>query len=280
MSAAQILDRLGRLEERAEVVRWLMDNDLELRRRVQDRIPELALQLAEVRVQPEYELAWSEPEPLVSVSIGTFQRTEELIDVAIESVRRQTYPNWEIVVVNDGPNERTRAAIAALGDSRIRFSELPERGNYPTHHPRSRWYVAGIEPMNASIRAAAGRWVARLDDDDEFSPDHIETLLSLARATHAEFAYGALVQHNTHTHEEFLIFSDPPALSAISLQAAIFHRGLSFIDYDPLAWAVGEPGDWNVIRRMMLAGVRHAATEQVVGTLWSRPYLHKAESER
>jgi hypothetical protein len=48
------------------------------------------------------------------------------------------------------------------------------------------------------------------------------------------------------------------------MQAAIYLRALDFFECDPRSWAVDEPTDWNVIRRMRESGVYMAATEQAV----------------
>ena len=56
------------------------------------------------------------------------------------------------------------------------------------------------------------------------------------------------------------------------MQAAIYHAGLRFMEYDTESWRVDEPGDWNLIRRMVAAGVRMAAIEDYVTTVHMLPY--------
>ena len=48
------------------------------------------------------------------------------------------------------------------------------------------------------------------------------------------------------------------------MQASLHLRSLDFFECDVGCWIVGEPVDWNVIRRMQIAGVIMAATEEVV----------------
>lgn len=255
-------------------------NDVELRRRDLDRIEDLKAALAAARLAPSYDAAWDEAEPLVSVFICAYRRTEELLDVAIASVESQTYERWEIVVVNDGPNEATRTAIEAHGNPRIRFSELPKRGDYPTHQARSRWQVAGTDPWNRALELVEGRWLAPLDDDDEFSPDHIEQLLTRARETRAEVVHGALVSRNDRNGEESRIYGEYPELGRFSWQGSIFHHGLRVFRAEPLAWSLDEPADWSIARRMLRAGVRFASTPAVVGTVHYTPLEQKDEADR
>lgn len=240
-----------------------------------DDIPSLKSQLEVVRRSPAYGAVFQESEPLVTVRIPAYQKTAELIDVAIASVLRQTYDRFEIVVVNDGPNDMTRKAIDGLGDSRIRYVEFPEHNKYP-EDAHFRWMVAGSPGMNLGADMAEGSWIAPLDDDDEFTEDHLEKLVGLALENKAELAYGALTQkHLTHNTEN-LIWSYPPAINRFSFMGAIYMKPLSFFRYDQQSWIVDEPGDWNLIRRMTLAGVRMATTQDVVGTMYSVSYTHKS----
>jgi len=227
--------------------------------------------LEQLRGSEAYAEAFSDPNPLVTVRIASYRKTRELIEVAIASVLRQTHQNFEIVVVNDGPNRETRAAIEKLGDHRIRYTEFAERAAYP-RHPHLRWMVAGSPGMNAGVQMARGSWIAPLDDDDEFTPDHIEKLLRLAQDNRAELAYGALHRIDVDTGEEQVIFSSPPAISQFSFQGSLYMTALSFMSYDTQSWRMREPGDWNLIRRMTEAGVKFASTRDVVGTVYSSVY--------
>lgn len=235
---------------------------IESARRERDDIAGLAAALADLRSSPEYEASWDDAEPLVTVRIASYNRTDELVQVALDSVLRQTYERIEVVVVNDGPNPTTRAALERLNDPRVRYAELPQRGAYPAH-PHLRWMVAGSPAMNEAARLAQGAWIAPLDDDDEFAADHIERLLGLARRERAELAYGALIQRDRGEGVDRVIFSDPPSAGAFSFQSTIYLAGLRFFEYDTESWRVDEPGDWNLARRMVAAGVRMAATDEI-----------------
>ncbi len=255
----QVARRVRAVEARSQI-------DLERRRLELDRLPALREQLAGARREADYEAAYDEPEPLVSVRIASFERTQQLMELAIPSVLAQSYDRLEVVVVNDGPNPRTRAAIERLGDPRVRYDETPVRGDYPKD-PRSRWRVAGTPAGNRGIELCRGRWIAALDDDDEFTADHVETLLSLARDERAELVWGALVLRDLAAGTERTITCPRPTEPQFRFQAAMYHASLSMFRYEPLAWTLQEAGDKNLSRRMVEAGVRTAGTEAVVGTL-------------
>jgi glycosyltransferase involved in cell wall biosynthesis len=213
-----------------------------------------------------YGAAFENRRPLISVPIATYNAAELLIDRAIASVRAQTYDLWEIVVVGDGCTDDTEARLNALDDPRIRFVNLPVRTVYPDD-PYERWQVSGAVPWNRAVELSRGDWIAPLDDDDEFLPHHMETLLDLALTHRAEYAYGKLV---TVDGGEF--FSFPPEYGRVGMQAALYLRALDFFECDSRSWAVEEPTDWNCIRRMRDAGVSMAATERAVARYY--PSMH------
>ena len=253
-----------------------------------DDIARLREQLRTVRRSEAYDSTFANREPLVSVPIATYNLSSTLIDRAIASVRAQTYPRWEIVVVGDGCTDDTAERVEELGDPRIRFVNLPFRTPYPDDSSDA-WLVSGTMPYNRAVELCRGDWIAPLDDDDEFLPGHIATLLELALERRAEFVYGALAPVTEpqraprpvpprDSDDGFLatvpvpervalpayLFAFPPAHGAINLQASVYLRSLDFFECDFGSWIVGEPVDWNLIRRMLTAGVIMAATEEVV----------------
>ena len=108
---------------------------------------------------------------------------------------------------------------------------------------------------------ARGAWIAPLDQDDEWAPDHLEVLLAAAAATGAEVVYGVsrvVLDDGTET----FFGSWPPTLGDFGFQTAIYHAGLAALLYDANSHLVGEPADWNLARRMLEAGVSFEFVEQ------------------
>lgn len=95
----------------------------------------------------------------VSVVIPTRNRAG-LLGCAIRSVLNQTYQDLEVIVVDDGSTDggETERVIRSFGDARLRY----------LRHSSSR---GGGAARNTGIRAAAGRYIAFLDDDDEWEPN-------------------------------------------------------------------------------------------------------------
>ncbi len=199
---------------------------------------------------------------LISVRIGAYHGGDLLFDRALASVRAQTYENWEAIVVADGRDRDTAARVVALGDERIRFVERPRNGPYPAKDA-DRWMVAGCHPFNLGASLARGAWIAPIDQDDEWTPDHLEVLLGAARESRAEVAFGVgrvLLGEGGETW----FGGWPPELGDFGFQTAIYHAGLVSFLYDVNSYLVGEPADWNLARRMLEAGVSFEFVERVV----------------
>lgn len=221
--------------------------------------------LREARASVEY----SNPpdRPLVSVLIPTYTNSKLLVERALPSVLRQTYENFEIVIVGDACAEehvqRIKFWMEAKGDPRIRFHNLPVRGSYHSD-PYRHWGVAGVAPRNMAIELAKGEWLAPLDDDDEFSENHIESLLDFARGGGHEFVYG-VVRHEKKDGSWTELGSTPLREGEICHLSVLYHRRLSFLRYDLRAWRYDEPADWNMWRRMRKAGAKIGFLDKVVG---------------
>jgi len=227
-----------------------------------DREPEMRDRLRRLRAQPEYERAFDEHEPLVSIVIPTYDRGELLISRAIPSIFAQSYTNVEIIVVGDCAPEDTGRWIAELNDSRISYQNLSYRGPYPQDR-RDLWHVAGIPPRNLGVSLARGAWIAPLDDDDAFHPHHIEQLLDLAKRNRHEVAYGAL-RCLMNDGSEFPLGRYPPEIGQFGWQAAIFHAGLRLFEMELADALFFSPADWSLCRRMLRAGVRFGMLDEVV----------------
>ena len=200
--------------------------------------------------------------PLVSVLTPTWNRAELLTTRTLPSLIAQTYDHWEAVVVGDACTDDTAERIAALGDPRIRFENLATRGVYP-EDPLKRWMVAGCVPANRALELARGEWLAYLDDDDVLLEDHLERLLRHARATGAEFVYGA-GEFQRSASEWLRIGRLPPHPGHVMHSSVLYRSYLRFLRYDHEAWKEGIGTDSLLWGRMERLGVRFAFLDDVV----------------
>jgi O-antigen biosynthesis protein len=217
------------------------------------------------QVRAGRDVCWIEgddPEPLVTVVIPTYQRPDT-IERSVESARAQTYERLEILVVGDHTDDRTAHILAAIGDARLRFVNLPHQGIYPAE-PRLRRLVAGATPMNVGIDLAAGAWIAHCDDDDELVPDQVEVLLGDAKRRRLEMIYSRfqLIEYPAPEAEPgtapevHVVGSEPMRFGVVGRGTVLYSLGLRFMKYETECWRIRDPADWNLWKRMLLAGVR------------------------
>lgn len=102
----------------------------------------------------------------VSIYIPTKNR-QDLLQFAINSVLNQTYKDFELIVVNDASTDGTQAYLETLSkaDSRVKYL-------------RNEQSLGAPAARNLAIKQATGYFVTGLDDDDEFEPYHIESLVN------------------------------------------------------------------------------------------------------
>ncbi|MSW94929.1 MAG: glycosyltransferase [Actinobacteria bacterium] len=107
---------------------------------------------------------------LVSIVIPTFNRAEHL-KRALTSVLTQTLVEIEVLVIDDGSTDHTREVLGQFHDSRLSIEYLNENSGGPA------------APRNIGIWKASGKWIAFLDSDDWWEPNHLENqLLALERS--------------------------------------------------------------------------------------------------
>ena len=113
----------------------------------------------------------------VSVVIPTYNRAELLAD-AIGSVQRQTFEDWELLVVDDGSTDDTRTVMDGfLADKRIRYVRQENRGQSAAR--------------NLGLRHARAPLIAFLDSDNRWLPDKLERQMRfLADHPEVDVVYG------------------------------------------------------------------------------------------
>lgn len=97
---------------------------------------------------------------LVSIIMPSYN-TAEYISDSIKSIQAQTYPNWELIIVDDCSTDNSMEVIRSFNDPRIKLLQNDKNSG------------AAISRNNA-LREAKGKWVAFLDSDDTWVPEKLE----------------------------------------------------------------------------------------------------------
>ncbi|MCT7982836.1 glycosyltransferase [Laspinema sp. A4] len=100
--------------------------------------------------------------PTISVIIPAYN-AEKTIQETIESVLKQTFQDFELIIINDGSTDATLEIISSIKDSRIQVFSFPNSG--------------AQKSRNRGIEQAVGEYVAFIDADDLWTPDKLERQL-------------------------------------------------------------------------------------------------------
>ena len=224
--------------------------------------------------------------PLVSVCVPTYNRGSILIERAVTDVLAQTYKNLELVIVGDHCTDNTAELIADIKDSRVRFHNLPTRDRKYPQTIENHWFVGGAIPGNKAMQIARGDWIARIDDDDNWTPDHIEKLLRFAQQGQFEFVSGLYVVERNGKHEvvdviraedphytrkELNLNDDSPKIGGV--QTWLYRTYLRCMPYNPECWRKEWNKVWDVdlSLRIYKAGTRIGFLDDVVAKVQPRP---------
>ncbi|WP_421988968.1 SbmA/BacA-like family transporter [Roseococcus sp.] len=120
---------------------------------------------------------WRDEPPLVSVCMAAFNRHEPLAH-AIAAIERQTYPNLELILVDDASTDET--TLAFLEALRPRFAA---RGWTLLRNERNAWQ--GMTRRRA-VEASRGKYLVFMDDDNAAWPDQVETFVAAAEHSGAD----------------------------------------------------------------------------------------------
>ncbi len=174
------------------------------------------------------------PSPLVSIIVPTYNR-RALLKEALAGVMAQTMPDFEVIVVNDAGADAS-ATVAEFNDPRIVYLSHDVNQGQPA-------------ARNTALRAARGRYIAYLDDDDLYLPHHLETLVGALQASGKQVAYSDCVSvsflptdtgfketerenvfHKEATREGLLIDNCFPPLVMVHERACLEKTGLFDVD--------------------------------------------------
>jgi len=135
-----------------------------------------------------------ESQPFVSVIMPCYNMENYVAD-SIASVQRQTYPLWELLIVDDASTDRTIEIVKKLAahDEKIHFVVKEQH--------------SGIaDTRNQCIQMAQGRFLAFLDADDIWHPEKTETQLRFMLENNVGFTYTTYdwIDEEGHTLNKFI----------------------------------------------------------------------------
>lgn len=157
----------------------------------------------------------TEMTPTVTVLIATYNKAKTLGHV-IESVLWQTFEDFELWVIGDGCTDNTEEVVKAFDDPRIGWYNLPHNSGYQS------------EPHNEGLRRARGRYIAYLNHDDIWFPNHLQVLVEHIENRRADLVY-SIIEWIMGYKENYADIPSYPNAPRPPEASATLHRA-SFID--------------------------------------------------
>lgn len=151
--------------------------------------------------------------PLVSVIIPAY-KAEDLILETLMSVKAQTYPEWEIIVIEDASQDRTEEIVRDFGNI---------AGNNRVQYIRHQENQGPSGARNTGMQQARGEYLAFLDCDDIWKENHLEAAVNKLEASQADFAYST-VQVFAHKNNQLLNTWGPTKEELEQFPASLFPR--------------------------------------------------------
>lgn len=130
---------------------------------------------------------------LISIIIPSYNHGR-FIGEAINSVLRQTYNNWEIIIVDNNSNDNTDQVLAKYNDIRIKVYKINNNG-----------IIA--KSRNLGIKLSKGRWVAFLDSDDWWTDDKLEIVVNTIKNNPDLIYHRLRIVYNGHNYRSKVLKS-------------------------------------------------------------------------
>lgn len=122
---------------------------------------------------------------MVSIVTATYNRSN-VLRWTVKSVLAQTFEDWEMLVIADASTDDTEAVVASFGDPRISFVNLAQNVGDQSG------------PNNEGVRRARGEYIAFLNHDDLWFPDHLEHCVAVIEKTGSDLVYALVDRPYPH----------------------------------------------------------------------------------
>ena len=148
--------------------------------------------------------------PRVTVIIPTYKRTVDFLSRAVKSVINQTYPNVEIIVIDDSPsNYEMRNSIKEYMDTVV---------NDDIKYFQNEKNMGGSLARNRGIELATGEYISFLDDDDEYMPEKIEKQVKFMICSGKDLSFSNMIMYSpSGAVVDYRDYNDIPAFDNTSL---------------------------------------------------------------
>ena len=216
---------------------------------------------------------------LVSIIVRTCGKPDVLRN-AIESIQKQTYPNIEIIIVEDGKNTSESFVKKNYSDLNICYHATNQ-------------HVGRTKAGNIALRLAKGKYFNFLDEDDILLENHLQLLTGCLEATHAKAAYAVAEErqirvksyspYNFRVKRKFVRYRHPfnrillCYMNIFPIQSVLFSREL-YENYGGFNEELNVLEDWDLWLRY--ASHEMFAFENSITSVYYTPFKNRKKKTR
>ena len=189
--------------------------------------------------------------PHVSIVIPLYN-AEPFIVETLESVREQSFTDWEAVVVDDGSTDRSLEAAHSVTDPRIRVLRQNNQGPSAAR--------------NLALENSSGEWIATLDADDLWTPDKLQHQLDAATRHRADLVFGPAQlfgdphQQRAYEKHEYVLAGQSALRKMISRNhvphSSVLMRRQAVLEAGGYAEDIHGTEDYDLWLRLLMAGAK------------------------
>jgi glycosyltransferase involved in cell wall biosynthesis len=132
---------------------------------------------------------FEEKKDTVFIYMPTYNRAKFLKECSIPSILKQSHQDFTLLILGDGCNDDTEQIVTSFNDPRIFYQNIQFRSHRYPDSARNRWLAGPVFPANVALQQipTSAKWIARIDDDEEWVTEHLDLSLKVANELNLEF---------------------------------------------------------------------------------------------
>lgn len=172
----------------------------------------------------------------VAILLPTRNRWRILLDRALKSVLNQTHKNWHLFIVHDG---LTNEGIVPT-DDRVTVNYIDKVYTYPKTDKKAEWLAGPCNALNFALSKVneSFDYIARIDDEDEWEPDMLETMIKFLKLGDYDFVSALWKDEKGENHKPYSLrdmdIDDEGILGGV--QTWLYKAKYKDILYDGKCW--------------------------------------------
>jgi len=209
-------------------------------------------------------------------------RAELLGGRCLPSIEAQTYSNFEVIVVTESYSSEIDDAVRGRGSNFLYFWGTKKSRALENADAKSMWCSGAVPNLKLASRKARGEFFSRMDDDDEWFPEHLETGITFLLENELDFASskalgadGSEISGSNVGGEDFGDDYKWKKLEGIvgTPITWLYRSHLRVLRFNANSWKkkINRPVDYDFMLRMAAAGARFGFNPRVTARQCLRP---------